>query len=121
MLNGYEIFSVFYPTIKLLKGALGLYKCQPFLSPQSDKFHITFLLIVLPVLDLLKIFNLRHFCNRFTLIDFLIYSLTFSYLFSIISYGMQSCRIDGSVTGRDRQHIIDSFNEGAYSKEKMRR
>ena len=25
---------------------------------------------------------------------------------------MSCCRIDGSVTGRDRQHIIDSFNEG---------
>ena len=63
-------------------------------------------------------FYLFHF--PYLSISFL-YSLIFSHLFSIISYGMQSCRIDGSVTGRDRQHIIDSFNEGAYSKEKMRR
>lgn len=28
------------------------------------------------------------------------------------SYGMSSCRIDGGVTGRDRQRIIDDFNKG---------
>jgi SNF2 family DNA or RNA helicase len=33
------------------------------------------------------------------------------------SYGMSTCRIDGSVTGRDRQQIIDNFNEGGESSE----
>jgi SNF2 family DNA or RNA helicase len=28
-------------------------------------------------------------------------------------FGMSSCRIDGSVTGKDRQRIIDNFNDGA--------
>jgi SNF2 family DNA or RNA helicase len=30
----------------------------------------------------------------------------------LAEFGMASCRIDGSVVGRERQRIIDSFNRG---------